>query len=93
MGLPAWQPTWDVGRTREKLVNHEPKASDLQAFLAYVMWNLSDSLVYKKYFSSSVNPSGISNKVTMQDMMGREKNAFLTRPILPGPFLSPNLPS
>ena len=22
---------WDVGRTREKLVNHEPKASDLQA--------------------------------------------------------------
>ena len=25
MGLPAWKPTWDVGRTREKLVNHEPK--------------------------------------------------------------------
>ena len=23
---------WDVGRALEKLVNHEPKASDLQAF-------------------------------------------------------------
>ena len=22
MGLPAWQPTWDVGTTLEKLVNH-----------------------------------------------------------------------
>ena len=22
IGLPAWKPTWDVGRTREKLVNH-----------------------------------------------------------------------
>ena len=32
MGLPAWWPTRDVERTREKLVNHEPKASDLQAF-------------------------------------------------------------
>ena len=31
MGLPAWLPTWDVGRTLEKLVNREPKASDLQA--------------------------------------------------------------
>ena len=25
MRLPAWKPNWDVGRTREKLVNHEPK--------------------------------------------------------------------
>ena len=25
-------PTRDVGRTREQLVNHEPKASDLPAF-------------------------------------------------------------
>ena len=32
MGLPAWQPTLDVGRTLEKLVNHDLKASDLQAF-------------------------------------------------------------
>ena len=38
MGLATWVPTWDVGRTREKLVklvNHEPKASDLQAFLMF----------------------------------------------------------
>ena len=25
----------DVGRTREKLVNHEPQASDLQAFRVF----------------------------------------------------------
>ena len=28
MGLPAWKPTRDVGRTQEKLVNHEPKGYD-----------------------------------------------------------------
>ena len=37
MGLPASYPKQDVGRTREKLVNHEPKASDLQAFRASVL--------------------------------------------------------
>ena len=26
---------WDVERTLKKLVNHEPKASDLQAFLVF----------------------------------------------------------
>ena len=36
MGLPAWYPTRDVGRTLQKLVNHEPKASDLQSFLSVV---------------------------------------------------------
>ena len=34
MGLPAWEPTRDVERTLKKLVNHEPKASDLQSFLS-----------------------------------------------------------
>ena len=29
------KPTRDVGRTREKLVNHEPQASDLQAFRVF----------------------------------------------------------
>ena len=28
-------PTRDVGRTREKLVNYEPQASDLQAFRVF----------------------------------------------------------
>ena len=37
MGLPAWQPTRDVGRTREDLVNHEPKASDLQLSFSSVL--------------------------------------------------------
>ena len=36
----------DVGRTREKLVNHEPKASDLQAFHA---GKLIESVVYCFY--------------------------------------------
>ena len=31
-GFTGVIPTGDVGRTREKLVNHEPKASDLQPF-------------------------------------------------------------
>ena len=35
MGLPEWQPTWDVGRTLEKLVNHSPSTHDLQAFLVF----------------------------------------------------------
>ena len=29
------KPTWDVERTREKLVNHSPTARDLQAFLVF----------------------------------------------------------
>ena len=29
------KPTRDVARTREKLVNHEPQASDLQAFIVF----------------------------------------------------------
>ena len=33
MGLPACYPTWDAGRTLEKLVNHSPLTRDLQAFL------------------------------------------------------------
>ena len=28
-------PRWDVRRTLEKLVNHEPKANDFQAFLVF----------------------------------------------------------
>ena len=35
MGLPPWKPTRNVGRTREKLVNHKPKVSDLQAFRVF----------------------------------------------------------
>ena len=51
MGLPAWQPTWDVGRTLEKLVNQLPLARDLQAFLptscvGYHAGKPIESLVY-----------------------------------------------
>lgn len=36
MCLPAYnKPTRDVGKTRERLVNHWPEASDFQAFLMF----------------------------------------------------------
>ena len=37
MGLPPWKPTRNVGRTREKLVNHNPKVSDLQLSFSRVL--------------------------------------------------------
>ena len=37
LGLPVYQPTWDVWRTRAEFVNHEPKASDLQAFRLFCL--------------------------------------------------------
>lgn len=36
MCLPAYnKPARDVGKTRERLVNHWPEASDFQAFLMF----------------------------------------------------------
>ena len=40
--------SWDVGRTREKLVHHEPKASDVQAFLVFSQ--------HPKWVITTVNP-------------------------------------
>ena len=42
------KPTWDVGRTLEKLVNHSHSACDLQAFLVFSQ--------HPKWVITPVNP-------------------------------------
>ena len=36
MGLPAWHPTQDAGRTREKLVNHQILYKEIHACISKV---------------------------------------------------------
>ena len=62
MGFTGVIPTRDVGRTREKIImNHDPKASDLQVFecspnihICVIAMNITE-FVSRKRLSDSLN--------------------------------------
>ena len=62
------KPTRDVGRTQEKLVSHEPKASDLQAISIHILSTTLNSSFHYPSLLYKTAPTHVNKSLPNPDV-------------------------